>query len=454
MATVDRQKAADEQKLIYSVWKGDISDATLVLAEGTDPNCRYSQYSSIDSRDDSSDLLPSCVDDDTSLHIAARNGNITLVKLLIVFDADPNLKNRVGETPLDVAVADCKKIIGKILTLRKKLSETRVRKLAKPSPKRDDDDVFLLSLDGGGIRGLVFIQAIIELDKRREQLYPESKPLLSYFNWIVGNSTGGLSALAFATGFDPIGARQIYFKLKNEILKEFPPFHISEVLQDTFGSEKTMSAIKDYNVAVLTTLADTNPPKLRLMRNYGESHDEQVDPDKRRIWEAAQATSAAVPYFNPFEDFVDGGFIANNPTVDALVDIRKHFKEQHRKEKLRVKAVISLGCGNSHPVPFEIPQQNWFQKMLDLPSGVAIIRALELLLGQITQPPQEVVERGEEFAEAIGAKYFRINPIIDSINFVECDDTKVIDMVYTSLLYMLENYTEQMDCVLEAIMEN
>ena len=108
------------------------------------------------------------------MHIAARNGNITLVKLLIIFDADPNLKNQDGETPLDVAVPDCKKIIEKILTLRKHLTETRARKLAKPLPKRDDDEVFLLSLDGGGIRGLVFIQAIIELDKRREQVYPGS----------------------------------------------------------------------------------------------------------------------------------------------------------------------------------------------------------------------------------------------------------------------------------------
>ena len=442
----DGRKAADGEKLIYLVWKGDISDATTALAEGTDPNSRYSE--------NGSDRLPYCVDDDTSLHIAARNGNITLVKLLIVFDADLNLKNRNGETPLEVAIHDCKKIIEKILTLRKHLSETTARKIAKPPPKRDDDDVFLLSLDGGGIRGLVFIQAVIELDKRREQLYPGSKPFLSYFNWIVGNSTGGVSGLALATGFDPIAGRQMYFKLKNEVLKGLPPFHISEVLKDTFGSEKTMSTIKDYNVAVLTTLADTNPPKLRLMRNYGDSHDEQLDPDKRRIWEAAQATSAAVPYFNPFEDFIDGGFIANNPTVDALVDIRKYFKEQQREKNLRVKTVISLGSGYIQPAPFEVPQQNWIERMLDLPNGVAIIRVLELLVGQIIQPPQEVVERGEVVAEAIGAKYFRVNPRIEQIHFLESDDMKLIDMVYTSMVYMLENYTEQMDPVLEVVMEN
>ena len=91
MAADDRQKAAYNKELIYSVWKGDLFDATTVLAKGTNPNCRYSQHSG--------DLLPGCVDDDTLLHIAARNGNITLVKLLIIFDVNLNLKNRDGETP-------------------------------------------------------------------------------------------------------------------------------------------------------------------------------------------------------------------------------------------------------------------------------------------------------------------------------------------------------------------
>lgn len=50
----------------------------------------------------------------------------------------------------------------------------------KPYSEVDDDNVFLLFLDGGGIRGLVFIQAVIELDKRHEQLYQSSEPFLKY----------------------------------------------------------------------------------------------------------------------------------------------------------------------------------------------------------------------------------------------------------------------------------
>ena len=202
-----KAKAKLDEKLINAVEKGHVSDATTALAEGADPNCLCCHGS--------------LHHNDTPTHIAARNGNTTLMKLLIVFDADVNMKNQKGETPLEVAHPACREVITKVLKMRQNL-ETRDLKTAKPPPKLDDDDVFLLSLDGGGIRGLVFVQVAIELDKRREQLYPGSKPFLSYFNWIAGNSTGGISALAVAIGRDAIYGRQIYFKLKDEIFKGNP----------------------------------------------------------------------------------------------------------------------------------------------------------------------------------------------------------------------------------------
>ena len=483
-----------DTKLMNFIESEDISKATTALADGANPNYCC-------------DGGTKFVTGDTPLHIAARNGSKTLVKLLIIFDANPNLKNQNGETPLQVAKDDCREIIEKVLTLRKNLTQAKHRKTAKPPPKLDDDDVFLLCLDGGGIRGLVFIQAVIELDKRRDQLYPGSEPFLSYFNWIAGNSTGGIAALALATGKDPINGRQMYFKLKDKVFKGRPPFDndaIKGVLQHTFGSETTMSEIKDYNVAVMTTLAKYDPPKLHIMRTYGGPPDDgQVGPDKRRIWEAARATSAAVPYFHPFGDFIDGGFIANNPTVDALVDIQSHFKKQQRKAN--VKAVISLGCGYVEPKPFAIdthraepdPESRsqpfkerimafkklvgfdaiggaseskesigekiekgfkelheWIdQGIFAIHNGKTLVKILELCVSQTTQPSDEMVTRGQVFAEAIGAKFKRVNPNTEKVSLIESDDNKLIDMLYTTVLYMLEHY-EEMDQVLEAVMEN
>ena len=147
MATYHFVESEDE-KLIHAAERGHVSDATKALVAGADPNCRY--------RGRNRHL----VYNDTPLHISARRGDVVLVKLLIVFDADLNLKNENRETPVEVARPACREIIEKILKLRKDL-ETRDRKTAKRPPKPDDDDVFILCLDGGGIRGLVFIQAVI-----------------------------------------------------------------------------------------------------------------------------------------------------------------------------------------------------------------------------------------------------------------------------------------------------
>ena len=509
MATYHFVESEDE-KLIHAAERGHVSDATKALVAGADPNCRY--------RGRNRHL----VYNDTPLHISARRGDVVLVKLLIVFDADLNLKNENRETPVEVARPACREIIEKILKLRKDL-ETRDRKTAKRPPKPDDDDVFILCLDGGGIRGLVFIQAVIELDKRREQLYPGSKPFLSYFNWIAGNSTGGIAALALAIGKSPHNGRQMYFNLKDSVLGGNPPFpnsQVDKVMKDTF-QEKVMSDIKDYNVAVMTTLADTLPPKLHIMRTYGDLPDDgQKGPDERRIWEAARATSAAVPYFHPFGKFIDGGFIANNPTVDALVDIQNYFtKKQH---KANIKAVISLGCGYVTPEPFSIDEhkadidpelsrilaldttdRRVFESLIkDVPEfdsealvnsplifeegsmgnaslnlvaaeyGISkqmlasktglwfllknistIWKTLKICISQTTQPSGEVVARGEAFAKAIGAKYNRVNPKIDMVDFIETDDKKLIEMLYTTVVYMLENHAEKMDQVLAAVME-
>ena len=499
-------REAANEKLISAVENNCVSDAiAALLGKGADPNCRYHETGQKKCFARSVTL----VDGDTPLHIAARKGETTLVKLLIVFDAELEPYNQKQERPQDVAEPPCLQIIKTVLTLRKKLKPMDPPRTAKQPPEPDDDDVFLLCLDGGGIRGLVFIQVLIELDKRREQLYGSgSKSFLSYFNWMAGTSTGGIAALTLATkgrnpkcGRDPIKGRQMYFKLKDKVLKGSPPFpndQVNKAMISIFeeSKEKVMSDIKDCNVAVMTTLAETKPPKLHLMRTYGDgsTDDGQVGPDKRHIWEAARASSAAVPYFHPFGKFIDGGFIANNPTVDALVDIQRHFKTMGRKAN--VKAVISLGCGDSPPDPFSIdedeadcdpqmrelkpktreklektllPKKDGQRPRVETDSAqikqtkellkLVLLhpinngKVIQLCINQTTQPSGEVVKRGEAFSEALGAKYSRVSPQLDEdVHFLETEDKKLIEMLYTTVLYMLENHTEKMDQVLEAVM--
>ena len=52
----------------------------------------------------------------------------------------------------------------------------------------------ILFLDGGGIRGLVLVDVLIQLERLT------GKPVVKMFDWIVGTSTGGILALALVYG--------------------------------------------------------------------------------------------------------------------------------------------------------------------------------------------------------------------------------------------------------------
>ena len=52
----------------------------------------------------------------------------------------------------------------------------------------------LLSLDGGGIKGLVLTRMLLSMEKEFET------PIVHCFDWIAGTSTGAILALALATG--------------------------------------------------------------------------------------------------------------------------------------------------------------------------------------------------------------------------------------------------------------
>ena len=61
------------------------------------------------------------------------------------------------------------------------------------------------------------------------------------------------------------------------------------------------------------------------------------------VWKVARYTSAAPIYFTEFEDHVDGGVLAQNPSLVGLTAIQKHFN--NKRQKLPISLVVSIGSG-------------------------------------------------------------------------------------------------------------
>lgn len=47
---------------------------------------------------------------------------------------------------------------------------------------------------------------------------------------------------------------------------------------------------------------------------------------EQHVWRAARSSGAAPSYFRPMGRFLDGGLLANNPTLDAMAEIHQYNK--------------------------------------------------------------------------------------------------------------------------------
>lgn len=123
----------------------------------------------------------------------------------------------------------------------------------------------ILCIDGGGMRGIIVCQIMIEMEKYLKN------PIMSYFEWVGGTSVGAFLACALCNGTSLQQLRRISFDVKDEVFSGNKPYNskfLERVLKRTFGSKTRMSAIKNKKLAVPTVIADRDPCQLRFFRNY------------------------------------------------------------------------------------------------------------------------------------------------------------------------------------------
>lgn len=90
----------------------------------------------------------------------------------------------------------------------------------------------LLCLDGGGIRGLVLVQLLLNLEAA------VGRPIIECFDWVAGTSTGGILALALATGKSLRDCQRLYFRMKEYAFvgsRPYPSEALETILKENLG---------------------------------------------------------------------------------------------------------------------------------------------------------------------------------------------------------------------------
>ncbi|CAD6442839.1 70f76fa4-52fb-420e-a197-e7cc39b9e563 [Sclerotinia trifoliorum] len=224
----------------------------------------------------------------------------------------------------------------------------------------------LLSLDGGGIRGLSMLFIIEEIMNR---INPDSPPKpCEYFDMIGGTSTGGLIAIMLGRlEMSVQECKEAYTEMMGKIfLKKHSRISLTKRKVrgqfDTIVLEEAIKAvIKDRGIPVdsllfwpqgkckifVTSTTREGRGTRRLASYQSRGAGDLIKYTK--IWEAARATSAAPSFFDPVvigpygEKFLDGGTGANNPVVELWNEAKDIWSSVTLEAQLR--CLISIGTG-------------------------------------------------------------------------------------------------------------
>jgi len=228
----------------------------------------------------------------------------------------------------------------------------------------------ILSIDGGGIRGIIPAMILTEIEKRT------GKRIAELFNLIAGTSTGGILALGLTKPgpdnnpaysakelvelYDDKGphifSRSVWHRIRamgNAVEEKYPSDSIEAVLKQYFGDAVLSQAIAD----VLVTSYEIEQRRPFFFKSHkAKKNPEEFDYLMR---DAARATSAAPTYFEPNRigisgplerlALIDGGVYANNPAACALVEATSKFDSPPEGVYM-----LSLGTGElTRPIRYE-----------------------------------------------------------------------------------------------------
>ncbi|UXP31644.1 patatin-like phospholipase family protein [Reichenbachiella agarivorans] len=248
----------------------------------------------------------------------------------------------------------------------------------------------ILSIDGGGIRGIIPGQIIVEIEKEfRIQVS-------DYFDLVAGTSTGGILACAYLCPdgkskkpkFSAEQVVDLYFDRGDEIF-DIPTFHkiktMGGILDEKYPADGIEDALKDYfgDVWLSNLLKPTVITSYDIKNRKGHffyQHKAVADEYNFKVKDVCRATSAAPTYFEcekvtskSGEDYplIDGGVFVNNPALVAYAEGRELFDINKRKAKAEDMKILSLGTGYTHKTYHYSKARNygmaeWVQPIIDI----------------------------------------------------------------------------------------
>jgi len=227
----------------------------------------------------------------------------------------------------------------------------------------------ILSIDGGGIRGIMPGQILVALEQKLKKKSGNQKATIAdFFDLVAGTSTGGILTCLYLcpqkpgsteARFSASEAVDLYLERGDEIFdislwqrissgggvldEKYSSDELEESLDDYFGELKLSQLLKPC----LITAYDIRRRKAHFFRQHRAKKSKSSN---YLVKDVARATSAAPTYFEvarvksvsliPYP-LVDGGVFANNPSLCAYAEARNLPGNPKAKDMF----ILCLGTG-------------------------------------------------------------------------------------------------------------
>jgi patatin-like phospholipase/acyl hydrolase len=227
----------------------------------------------------------------------------------------------------------------------------------------------VLSIDGGGIRGIVPGQILTHVERLLKEIFEDSTyKIADHFDLVAGTSTGGILGIAYLMpefGRPMYTAEEvvdIYFERGDDIF-DVPFYHklktAGGLLDEKYPDEGLEEALADYfgevrlNELLKPTLFTAYDIK-RRKAHFFTQHDAENPAKNFLVKDIARATAAAPTYFEPariksddnkYYPLIDGGIFANNPAMCAFAEVRSKFSSKEKKVTAADMKILSIGTG-------------------------------------------------------------------------------------------------------------
>ena len=304
----------------------------------------------------------------------------------------------------------------------------------------------ILSIDGGGIKGVFPAFYLMLIESALENRKDGKTRIHHHFDLITGTSTGGIIALALSLGIPAKEIYQLYLDNTEKIFgrkKWLIPRLVYSAHTRSFLESLVRKKFKEYNNGIDPRLIDSktdicipvydlvqgNPSVLKSKYHEAFTRDYHIP-----MYKVAMATSAAPTYFDPystsytdlndlektFANKVDGGIMANNPTLVAFLEATKAFNVS-----ISNLEILSIGTGHKKFSDIKSKKTWGLYYWMFKNNRQRLIELFMQSQSQLVANYISLLHKGIDKREPENFVYDRIDVELNEATEIEMDESKV-----------------------------